>query len=285
MNIVISGSQGFIGKHLLQELRRNTNIHLHEIDIMQGYNLCEWESIKHIKKFDLFIHLANKVFVPDSFIKPQEFYSTNFNSTLNALELCRLNNAKMIYISSYVYGKPRYLPIDENHILQSYNPYSNSKIICEKLCKGYFEDFNVPILIIRPFNIFGPGQSKDFLIASLFKQANEGSIEVNDIRPKRDYLYIKDFISFLLAVVEKGFTKYEIYNIGAGESISVEDLIKKIIKLHNGNVQFFNRNKHRDYEIMDIIADISRAKSVFGWSPKYNIETALEDYYLCENLI
>jgi len=217
--------------------------------------------------------------VPESFSNPRNFYHANTISTLNALELCRLNKAKFIFLSSYIYGKPKYLPIDEKHIIQSYNPYANSKILCEKLCEGYFQDFKVPVLVLRPFNIFGPGQNSNFLVSSIMQQASTGKIFVNDLKPKRDYLYIADFVKLLLKIIEKGFNNYSVYNAGSGISASVENIIEIVNKIYQNKNNIHCNNKPREYEIMEIVADISKAKNDFNWAPNYSLEKSLFEYY------
>ena len=120
MKVAITGSRGFVGKVLVQELLKQ-NVQIIEIDFETGYDLLDWESLGKIEPFDALVHLAAKSFVPDSFKNPASFYENNIVGTLNALELCRKHKAKMIYTSSYVYGTPEYLPIDE---------IQQQKIIC-----------------------------------------------------------------------------------------------------------------------------------------------------------
>ena len=91
----------------------------------------------------------------------------------------------MIYLSSYVYGSPDYLPIDEAHPVKAFNPYAQSKVICEQICKGYSRDFKVPVIVFRPFNIYGPGQNEDFLIPKMIRHAKHGRIEIRDARQER----------------------------------------------------------------------------------------------------
>src|ERR1035437_437628 len=182
-NIAVTGSSGFIGRHLVNTLISN-NFNVIELDIDKGFNLLKEENIQRIPKFDVIVHLAAKSFVPLALKNPWEFYYHNFNITLNVLELARKNNAKVILFSSYLYGEPEYLPIDEIHPLNPHNPYGHSKLICEKLCKGYNKDFKVPIIIFRPFNIYGPGQNNNFLIPSIIEQLKGGEISLKDPRPK-----------------------------------------------------------------------------------------------------
>ena len=193
--IAVTGSSGFIGSHLISGLQ-SAGYNLLEIDIENGFDILDWKKLNKIGKFDIMIHLAAKSFVPDSFKNPKRFFEFNYLSTLNALEISKNHNAKFIYFSSYLYGNPKYLPIDENHPFSPHNPYAQSKLICEKLCEGYYRDFNVPITIFRPFNIYGSGQSGNFVIPSIIDQLNNGMLTLKDPRPKRDYVHVKDIACY-----------------------------------------------------------------------------------------
>lgn len=267
MRIVISGSRGFIGTHLVNRLKSSKSFEIVEVDFETGFDLRDWDKMKSVTDFQLFIHLANKIFVPDSYTDPHNFYQTNFLTTLNALELCRINNAKLIFLSSYVYGNPNTLPIDENHSLQSFNPYSNSKIICEQLCKGYYDDFNVPLVVLRPFNLYGPGQNKNFLVPRIIEQIKSGKIELDDPRPKRDLLYIDDFIDLFEVIIKQGFEGFEIFNVGSGSSLSVEEVVNTILNLTKINAQVNFKNIYRQNEVLDTIANIDKINKYFNWLP------------------
>ena len=142
MKILITGHSGFIGSYLQKKLEK-TEHELILVDIANGTNICDWQQVKQYEGMDVIVHLANLSFVPSSYEQPKRFYETNYLSTLNMLELCRLNNAKMVFFSSYIYGHPQYQPIDENHPTQAFNPYAQTKVICESLCEGYNRDFKI----------------------------------------------------------------------------------------------------------------------------------------------
>lgn len=275
MKVAITGSSGFIGHYLVQEFR-NLNIDLLLLDISTGIDVCDWEAIKTIKGIDVFIHLANLTYVPDSYLYPHRFYNVNYISTLNILELCRLNNSKMIYLSSYVYGNPNYVPIDEKHPIQGFNPYSRSKIICEQLCEGYSRDFNVPVVIFRPFNIYGKGQNGNFLIPSLIRQIDSGKIVVNDFRPKRDYIHVVDVVN---AIVKAVFCKLpnplETFNLGFGMSFSVQEVIDILKKYAGKDIEIECINNCRQNEVLNTVANIDKAKIKLGWEPHVNLENGL----------
>jgi nucleoside-diphosphate-sugar epimerase len=273
--IAITGSSGFIGKHLvkkLKELQYNTI----ELDITNNIDVTDWSQVQKIPHFDVIIHLAAKSFVPDSFINPHEFYSVNQNSTLNVLELARIHSSKVIYFSSYLYGEPQYLPIDEKHPLKPHNPYAQSKIICEKICEGYHRDFNVPIIIFRPFNIYGPGQNELFLLPKIIKQQKTGHINLIDPRPKRDFIHVFDIISAVITAIEYNNSDLLIFNLGTGKSFSVEEIVSLIVKNSGFDVSVNYSNEYRAGEVLDTVADIKKIYNVLNWLPSVEIEQGLK---------
>ena len=183
--IIISGSSGFIGKNLINLISQTNKYQIITLDINNGIDLTQNEQLLSLPPFDIFIHLANLLYVPASYQNPAVFYRVNYLTTLNALELCRKNNAKMIYISSYLYGNPKYLPIDENHPINPTNPYAQSKYICEKLCEGYYRDFKIKTIILRPFNIYGIGQKGDLLIPEIITPVSYTHLDVYKRQPSQ----------------------------------------------------------------------------------------------------
>lgn len=279
--IAITGSSGFIGSHLVRKLR-NLQYDVLEIDIKNRINLLEFDELVKIPKFDTIIHLASLSFVPFSFKNPRLFYENNYRMTLNALELCRKYNSKMVFFSSYVYGNPKYLPVDELHPVSPHNPYAQSKIICEKLCEGYNRDFNVPIIIFRPFNIYGIGQNSSFLIPSIIKQSINGMVKLKDPKPKRDYIYIDDVVNAVINSISLTTTSVELMNLGSGKSFSVREIMEVFIRITNSKSEFTFSNEVRKGEISNTIANISHCKKLLNWEPKISFEDGIGkivDYY------
>lgn len=277
MKILITGHSGFIGKYLVKEFTK-TNHKLVLCDISDGIDICNWDEVKDFQGIDIVIHLANLSFVPASYKEPKKFYEVNYLGTLHMLELCRLSNAKMIYFSSYMYGTPQYQPIDENHPISAYNPYAQTKLICENLCEGYHRDFKVPIIIFRPFNIYGKGQNPDFLIPTIINQAKSGKIIIKDDRPKRDYIHVTDIVNAVLKATEtinntKGL---QIFNLGSGESHSVKEIIDIVRQLSEKDVEYQCTNEIRQNEVMDTVANISKIKNELGWEPKMPLSEGLK---------
>jgi len=275
MKIVVTGSSGFIGNHFVKKLKE-LNIDVISLDIKNKIDITDWKQVHDLEKFDFLFHLAAKTYVPDSYKYPRDFYYTNIVGTVNALELCRIRKAKMVYISSYLYGNPKYLPIDEKHPILAFNPYAKSKLICEELCKGYNREFNLEVTVLRPFNIYGPGQNRNFLIPNIISQAISGNILLKDPTPRRDFIYINDLIDAFLKAIEYNKNSFEIFNLGYGKSYSVKEIAESIARYLDINIEINYSREKRKNEIVNTVADISKAKKLLNWAPKVEIEEGLK---------
>jgi nucleoside-diphosphate-sugar epimerase len=271
MKIIVTGSHGFIGTKLVKSLVDD----MHEViplDLETGYDITDWDSLKEIIDFDIVIHLAAISYVPKSYEIPREMFKVNINGTLNMLELCRINKAKFIFTSSYVYGKPQYLPIDENHPTKSFNPYCQSKLIGENLCECYHKDFGVPIIIFRPFNIYGPGQNESFLIPLIIKQIEEdGIVKLKDPKPKRDFIHVDDVVAAYCKALAYEKTSFEIFNLGSGMGYSVEQIAEILVAKSDRLIPIEFSQQKRKLEILVTVADINKARKLLNWKTKKNI--------------
>ena len=262
MKIVVTGSQGFIGSRLVPALI-NENHEVIKLDLQTGYDITDWDGIKKIIDFDLVIHLAAISYVPKSYEIPREMFKVNIQGTLNMLELCRINNARFIFTSSYVYGKPKYLPIDENHPTESFNPYCQSKLIGEDLCRCYNKDFGVPVIIFRPFNIYGPGQNDKFLIPLIEKQIQEdGVVKLKDSRPKRDFIHVNDVVDAYSKAVNYNKSNFEIFNLGSGVSYSVKEIAELMVVKSGKKIPIEFSEEIRNNEVFDTVCDNIKMKKI-----------------------
>jgi nucleoside-diphosphate-sugar epimerase len=271
-SILVTGASGFVGTHLVRALTcRGYSVVTHSIadgDIES----CElsFGDVRHV------FHLAAKTFVPDSWADPLSFYRVNVMGMANVSEFCRRCNASLTFLSSYVYGEPERLPIGEEHPRRAFNPYSHSKILAEDVGRFYETSFRVPVTIVRPFNLYGPGQASQFLIPGLFQQALSPEIKtlsVADARPRRDYLFITDLTDFLIRLLERGLVGT--FNAGSGTSVSVAEVAAIINSFLPVPKPFISRDEARTQEVLDTVADISKARRDAGWAPKISLETGL----------
>ena len=272
--VLVTGSSGFIGKHLIPRLR-NCKHEIVEASSLEG-DVATQVTWSHFDRAEVLVHLAGRTFVPDSWNDPNDFLKTNFHGTVCALEYCRRNDARLIYLSSYLYGNPSKLPIPESTPLVANNPYALSKKLAEEVCKFYAEFFGVRITILRPFNVFGPGQSEQFLIPSLINQVLTGNrIHVKDLEPRRDYIYISDLIGAIINAIDRPLD-FDIFNIGMGVSYSVAELISIIQDISGTHLAVQSAGERRPEEVMDTQADIQKAMKLLSWSPQYSLRSGLE---------
>ncbi|NVO21375.1 MAG: NAD-dependent epimerase/dehydratase family protein [Bacteroidetes bacterium] len=274
MKIAVTGSEGFIGRLLTKRLDALGHETI-RVDLLHGDDILDLGKLTLLPEFDLAIHLASRLMVPESYSIPHAYYTTNVLGTLNILELCRLRGAKMIFFSSYLYGTPEYQPIDELHPLSPFNPYAQSKILGEELCNAYNRDFGVPVTIFRPFNIYGPGQHPHFLIPNIISQCLTGQVMLKDPRPRRDFIYVDDVVDACIAALSYSGPGVDIFNLGYGKSSSIPDIIHSLQIILDKEIDVHFSHETRENEVLDTICDIRKASALLGWNPKTNLEEGL----------
>jgi UDP-glucose 4-epimerase len=276
--IVVTGAGGFLGRHLITFLQAQ-DVTVLPLSRAQGFDLCKPETLENMPDFDCMIHLAAHTFVPDSYNRTAAFFSNNINATLNALELCKKNKSHFIYASSYVYGQPAYLPVDENHPVTIWNPYAAGKIICEQLCHTYSKEFSIPVDILRIFNIYGPDQNPTFVIPKIINGVLAGQLNLETLTPKRDFIYVKDVCTAIFSCLETHQTDslYAIYNIGSGTSYSIAQIIEKVELLTGKKANIVCNVERRVTEVLDVRADNSKLKKEKKWYPVYSIDEGLAE--------
>jgi len=268
--ILVTGSKGFIGTEILKKID-DSKIISDSIDTNR-INLQNIEEVIKMDRADIVIHLGGKTMKG---LDWNEYFKNNVLGTLNILEYClRKNVKKLIFVSSYVYGKPKYSPIDELHEIDPHNAYTRSKYLAEQLCELYARNSKLEVIIVRPFNIFGKTLPKGFLISNLFKasQTNDEVTIVNK-NSKRDFLHIDDFVDIILQLVEYE-TKFDIFNVGAGKSYSFVEIIQEIQKITDKNFKI-KYNEKKEELIEDIQADISKIGHKLNWKPKISLKEGL----------
>jgi NAD dependent epimerase/dehydratase len=304
--ILVTGAGGFIGSHLVEALaskgaelkifiRYNSRNDLgmlkdipsdikNNLDIITG-DIIDFGTVKKaVKNCDIVFHLAALIGIPYSYVAPGRYVDTNIKGTLNILQASREEGVeKIIHTStSEVYGTAKYVPIDENHPLEGQSPYSASKIGADMLAHSYFFSFNTPIVIIRPFNTFGPRQSARAVIPTIISQAlSENKVNLGMLTTVRDFTYVNDTVNGFIKVAESDISIGDIFNIGTGTGITIGELAKKILTIMEcQDIPIYtdcNRIRPEKSEVLNLICDNSKAKSMIGWSPRYSLDEGLKE--------
>lgn len=275
--ILVTGANGFIGKALFARLQKQG------LDVVAmssiGGDIADPDTLKKFTDVDVshVFHLAAKTYVPDSWNNPESFYRTNVLGTVNILEFCKAHGISMTFVSAYVYGHPETLPIKETSSVRPSNPYAMSKRLAEELCEFYANIYDLPVTTLRPFNVYGVGQNEKFLIPSIIRQVlDTQNIAVKDLAPKRDYVYLEDLLTALLATLGRS-KGYHVYNIGSGTSLSVKEVIDIIQEAARTHKEIVCDNEVRSNELLDVVADISKVGNELGWHPQYSFREGIEN--------
>lgn len=274
MKVIVSGSNGFLGSHVCEILEKR-GIEVIPLDITNGFDLSLPDAFEKLPKAEHFIHLANLVYVPMSYEQPYLFYRINYMSTLNALEYCRRNGAHLIYASSYIYGPAQYLPVDEKHPVAPFNPYAETKVICENLCRNYNKYFGVKSSVLRPFNLYGVGQKGKLLIPEIVSQLKDGGeIHLKASSPRRDFINVVDVARAFVACLEDE-SECSFYNVCSGKSYSIMELTDFFVKGAKEigvNLQFSFSEEERKNEVDETVGSYDLIHNKLGWEPTISLE-------------
>lgn len=274
--VLVTGARGFVGRHLLTNLSHDHIVV--GVDLADGLDLSDLASFERIEGyFDCVIHLAARSFVPESFTDPVSFYQTNLVGTLHVAEFCRRRNVPcLIYPNTYVYGNPQQLPVTEQHPIALPSPYHRSKMLAEELLRYYFPPDGTRVISLRIFNLYGPGQDNRFLVPRLIEQAAAQTfVTVKDASPRRDFLYIQDFVDLIARIVASVEPPPGIYNVGTGRSHSVAEIVAALAEILQKPLRLNDDRAPRLNEITDCYADTARAREAFGWTPTFTLKAGL----------
>ena len=296
--ILVTGADGFIGSHLTEELvRRGAGVRAFvyynsfnswgwldyakpeirkELDIFAGDIRDPHGVRKAVDGCDIVFHLAALIAIPYSYHSPATYIDTNVKGTLNVVQACReVGVEKIVHTStSEVYGTARFVPITEDHPLQGQSPYSASKIGADQIAMSFYNSFQTPVAIIRPFNTYGPRQSARAVIPTIITQiaAGKRTIKLGALSPTRDFNYIDDTVAGFMAVAESGKTIGETVNIGSNYEISIGDTFSLIADLMDTEITVETdevRIRPENSEVDRLWADNTKAKTLCAWAPRY----------------
>ena len=303
-NVLITGADGFIGSHLIERLVKegarvkalsqynsfNNWGWLEDVDCKDDIEvLCgdvrDSAYVKHISKgIDVIFHLAALIAIPYSYVAPESYVDTNIKGTLNVCQAALDNNKEKVIVTSTseVYGTARYVPIDEKHPKQPQSPYSATKIGADAIAKSFNNAFDLPVVIARPFNTYGPRQSARAVIPTIIIQiaAGKKQIMLGDTTPTRDFNYVKDTCSGFVALANCDQAVGEEINIGSNYEISIGDTLSLIKNIMNSDVEFITdkeRIRPKNSEVNRLWCDNSKIRKLTDFKPEYSIERGLKE--------
>lgn len=308
--VLVTGADGFIGSHLVEMLVAEG----HDVTALAQYNSFNYwgwldnvtckSRIKIIsgdvrdphfckeitKDIDVIFHLAALIAIPYSYVAPDSYIDVNVKGTLNICQAAKENNVGLIIhtSTSEVYGTARYVPIDEKHPIQPQSPYSASKIGADAIAMSFYNAFNLPLIIARPFNTYGPRQSARAVIPTIITQIASGAkqIKLGDVSPTRDFNYVTDTCRGFIALAGCQQAIGKTVNIGSNFEISVGDTLTLIKELMNSDVEFIRdetRIRPDTSEVQRLWCDNSLIHSLTGFTPETDIRTGLKktiDWFL-----
>ncbi len=296
--ILVTGADGFIGSHMVEELvRRGCDVRA--FVLYNSFNSWGWleHAAPEVKQYldvfagdvrdpngvrtamrgcDVVLHLAALIAIPYSYHSPDTYVDTNVKGTLNIVQAARdLGVERVAHTStSEVYGTARYVPIDEEHPLQGQSPYSASKIGADQIALSFHKSFETPVTVVRPFNTYGPRQSARAVIPTVITQIGSGSrtLKLGSLHPTRDFNYVADTVAGFLAVAACDEAVGEVVNVGSGFEVTIGDTVRLIAETMGADVDIVTddqRVRPAKSEVERLFAGTDKVRALTGWEPEH----------------
>lgn len=300
-NVLVTGADGFIGSHLT-ELLLAEGYNVRALAQYNSFNNWGWleqvesprlevvcgdvrdsDYCRHITRgIDTVFHLAALIAIPFSYVAPDSYVDTNIKGTLNMLQAARDEGVEKILVTSTseVYGTAKYVPIDEKHPRQPQSPYSATKIGADALALSFYNAFELPVTVVRPFNTYGPRQSARAIIPTVITQIANGAdeIKVGDLTPTRDFNFVKDTARGFLAIARAQGTEGRELNIATGREVTMEETLRTIARLMGKEVKWTvdpQRLRPSKSEVRRLLGDATQLRRLTGWEPQFTLEQGL----------
>jgi len=304
--VLVTGSDGFIGSHLVESLLDEgckvrafvfynsfnswgwldyiPKDKLKNIDIFTGDIRDPYGVKKAMEGINVVFHLAALIGIPYSYHSPDSYIDTNVKGTLNILQAAKELKCEKILVTSTseVYGTAQYVPIDEKHPRQPQSPYSATKISADCITESFYRSFDLPVAIVRPFNTYGPRQSARAIIPTIITQLLDGKneIKLGNLTPTRDLVFVKDTAAGFIEIAKSDKSIGEDINVATQQEISVKDLADLIIKEINPNVKIITdeiRLRPDKSEVNRLLGSNKKITELTNWKPKYTFEKGIKE--------
>ncbi len=302
--VLVTGAGGFIGSHLVEAcvaqgwevramVRYNSRNHwgwLNEtsnsgkVTVIAG-DVRDYDSVvRAMEGCQTVFHLAALIGIPYSYVSPLAYIRTNVEGTYNVLEAARTMKIGKVLITSTseTYGTAQYVPIDERHPAVAQSPYAATKVAADQLALSYYRSFELPVLVVRPFNTFGPRQSARAFIPTVITQLlqSERPLRLGNLAPTRDYTYVKDTVAAFLALAQSNQLDGTPINVGMGTEISMGELVQKIATLMGTEAEVTTsteRVRPGNSEVERLVCDNRRIRQLTSWKSQYDLEAGLRE--------
>ncbi|MGZ8758422.1 MAG: GDP-mannose 4,6-dehydratase [Aeromicrobium sp.] len=303
--VLVTGADGFIGSHLTERLiAESADVRAFcfynsmgswgwldglppesaaRLEVVLGDIRDERQVREACRETEIVFHLAALVSIPYSYTAPSSFVETNVSGTLNVLEGARsAGSARIINTStSEVYGTPNSVPIREDHPLKGQSPYSATKIAADKLCEAYALSFGTPVVVLRPFNTYGPRQSARAVLMTILSQllAGKPRISLGSLTPRRDFTYVADTVDAFVRAATSPIDPGEVIQLGSGRACSIQevfDIACRVVGVQ-GEIEVADaRVRPAGSEVQVLLSDPSRAQERLGWKAETSLEVGIE---------
>ena len=296
--ILVTGGAGFIGSEVVKQLiKKNAIVTVldnfssgkkqylpkksKKLKIIKGNITDEKIVAKTVKDQDFVIHLAALPFIPDSFYYPADFFNVNTIGSINLLwkSIQSKTVTRFVHIStSEVYGTAQHIPMDENHPTSPHSTYAVSKLAGDRVAFTLHKENGFPVVIIRPFNSYGPNYTQPYIIPEIMNQLLNGNKELmlGNIDAVRDFTFVSDTADAIIRSLNSKKTIGEIINVGSGSEISIGELALKIAKIAKRKIKIrYDESRERPYDVNRLICNNKKAKRLLDWKTKITMDVGL----------
>lgn len=298
-NILVTGGAGFIGSTLVRELlKEEANVIVYD-NFLYGdrSNLMEVEDQIHLVNGDILsskiyttmkeykvkyvFHLAAEPYIPHCYDNPEKFFDVNVKGTMNLLMACKTFNVERIvhFSTSEVFGTAQHTPMDENHPTLPLSTYAVSKLAADRTCFVFNHEHKIPVVILRPFNSYGPRETQPYVIPEIITQLSKTNVvKLGNIKAKRDFTYVEDTARGAIELLQSEVPNGEVVNIGSNKAYSIEELallIGKIMGHENIEINI-DSARLRPLDVTLLQCDYTKAHEFTGWAPEIDIEEGLK---------
>lgn len=277
-SVLITGSSGFIGKHLKEALTKD-GVEVVSFDRAENLNVVNPKDFDNLPKVEVVFHLGAVSGYKDSNSDTSLAYEVNVGGTVNVLEYCRRVGTKMMFPSTYVYKEPHTEYKNETDQTQTSTHYAQTKLLGERACQFYSRVFKVNTLIMRTLNVYGPGQNSKYIVPIIAEHVmQEKPLTLTKPEVERTYINIFDLVGAYIKLAKAETEPGEVYNVAGEKPTSLAELVSMVEKVSGKKAQIEYSGQSRPHDVDMNRFDISKIKGKIDWKPEVELEAGLKLY-------